>query len=145
MNPKRFKHFLQDTDKTLGKLVIQNSRLNQVFTNVIDKIDPSIRDHCKIASFKNNILLIHTDSSIWASKLRYYTSDILNILHDETNYNNIKSIRIKVIPETPLITTNKKPAYLSTTSALILKKLAESINDPKLRDSFLKIARHTKR
>ncbi|MGY6275881.1 DciA family protein [Methylomonas sp. MgM2] len=59
-------------------------------------LPPSIAEHADYCVVSGNRLLIYTDSSIWASQIRFYRDPILNGLGD-SGQQNITDVRVKIL------------------------------------------------
>jgi len=73
----------------------RNNRLNQSFKDVIK---PPMIDHCRIAHWRNNILVIAVDSGQWANKLRFEKINLLSKLRIN-GFPSISTIEIIVQPD----------------------------------------------
>lgn len=112
--------------------------------NTLKNMLPSpVNEHVSVANHVNNTLTIYTDSAAWAARLRFTIPDMLNSLNQNDKYTSVKTIRIKVQPhETPQPTMSYQKLSISTDTAILLKHVADTINDPELRESLLKLSRH---
>ena len=59
-------------------------------------LDLDIQNHFQLSNIEKDIATIVTDSSSWATRLRYNIPKILNIMNNQLNLVSIKTIRIKV-------------------------------------------------
>ena len=57
-----------------------------------------LNNHCQIANYSDQILIISTETAVWASKLRYCSAEILNYARNECGLVKLKKIQIKVVP-----------------------------------------------
>lgn len=146
------------TDNYLAKWMSDSKQLNAIVThtkNIIllrdqlrKYLQPPLRDFCTVATFSSTTLTMHTETSAFASKLRYIKYDILQFVQSHCGLSQIKKILIRVKPQYnqeqcfPQLYPTKR-ALLSKTSAELLKNFANSITDIPLRKSILKISRHT--
>jgi len=95
MLKKLFKHSHSNSD---GLLQIQQ-RLNQqgqTLKAVKTSLDDQLANHCVHIVVNNGTATLFTDSSIWASKLLYMRSPILQTLSDHTG-GRITSLKVKVL------------------------------------------------
>jgi len=101
-----------------------------------------LSDHVSVASLSNHTLTVHTSSAAWAARLRFKTPDMLATLNREKVDSPIKTIRIKVNP--PDFVRQKTPEKLSLSPATsqLLQNVADSISDPELRESLLRLSRN---
>ncbi len=57
-----------------------------------------LNQHCRVANLQNKILVIHTNSSLWATRLRYMAPDLLRQWGQNRTIPAIDQIEIKVRP-----------------------------------------------
>jgi len=157
--------------RQFSELVSSNDQLNKLYQHAKDicalneklhkHLAPSLRSHCNVANYSDETLTVNADTSAWASKLRYCIPDILEFAKLECGLTNLKTVRVRVSPihhkanqsktdqsktdQSKFSGTNPtRKARLSKKSADFIKNVAESINDPVLRKSILKISTHGK-
>ena len=136
---------LSNKKNEICKLYAHTERILSLELKLHSFLGSPLNKHCILANYSNNIFTLHADSSIWASKLRYYIPDILDFMQHECHLDTLKTIRIKVKPTT--VKTVKLPARrltLSTKSSKFIKDIANSMTDHELRASLLKLTKHSK-
>ena len=103
-----------------------------------------IRDHCILANIGEYSATFHTQSSAWATRLRFSTPELLDILHRQLNLTQIKSVRIKVsLPEGEFRYAKRRPKLALTRKASrLLKSYAESISYAELRTALEKLSQN---
>jgi hypothetical protein len=119
--------------------------LNQL---IIPLLDPSLQKYCQVANLSNGILVLLTANGSVATQIRYATPDLLKKLHGTHALKHIREIQSIVRPPLPPAGVERGPAKsklkpaapLSPETAAILLTMAETIEDPKLRDIMLSIA-----
>ncbi len=63
------------------------------------KILPSpLNQHCHVANWREKTLIIHTDSSLWATRLRYMTPFLIVSWQKELSMPTINKVIVKVRP-----------------------------------------------
>ncbi len=70
----------------------------------IQKIDKIFRaslphpleQHCYVANLRDKTLIIHADSSLWATHLRYMTPEILRSWHNNPTMPVIQHLKIRI-------------------------------------------------
>ncbi len=72
--------------------------LKQLDKIMLSSLPVPLNQHCRVANFRHKILVIHTDSSIWASRLRYMTPELLCQWQQNRAMPSIEQIEIKVRP-----------------------------------------------
>jgi hypothetical protein len=136
---------LSDNNRKLGALLQHVHFLRRLEDKLHAHLGPPLNTHCSLANFAKDTLTLHSDSSIWAAKLRYTAPDILSYLQNECKLSSLKNIRIKVIPTAgPTQKTSHKRLMLSATSARYLAEVATSMRDNDLQKSLFKLSRHGK-
>jgi len=147
--------------RQFNELVSSNDQLNKLYHHAKDicalneklhkYLAPSLRSHCNVANYSDETLTVNADTSAWASKLRYCIPDILKYAKLECGLTNLKTVRVRVSPihnetsQSEFPDTNPvRKAVISKKSADFIENVAESINDPVLRKSILKISTHGK-
>lgn len=90
--------FLNSETGVLGNLIQQIELLKILNQNLTSFLDSPLNAHCTVANYANDIMVLHTDSPVWASRLRYILPQLLNFMQDQCGLVSIKTIRIKVMP-----------------------------------------------
>ena len=117
------------------------NRLNQC---LLDCLPTELIGHVQIASFNKAELVLVTHSPVWASKLRYRADEVKRQLSTKTG-KVIKSVSISIHPGTaPLPAKKHKRPSLSMQSALQIKALADSVEDPSLKSTLGKLAKRAR-
>jgi hypothetical protein len=133
----------KDKSLSIAELCQKANLIQRVDQKLKKCLDPSLHDHFELANIKTDSVVILVNSSTWATRLRYNIPAILDALNNQLNFTTIKTVRIKVktlIPETSNKAENK--ISLSESSAQILLDVADSFNDPELKDCFLKLSKN---
>ncbi len=123
------------------KKVNQLSKLNRA---VQQKLDPELANQCRIANYRDNILILTTPSQAVGHKLRFAASDLLTTLRTEPDWCGLRSIKIQVRPKlmttvTPPIPNPIRPS-LSAHNAEILKSTATTIPFMPLQHALLRLS-----
>ena len=146
-NPVPVATLLSPRGKQLNPLIIEAKRLTQIKILLNQSLDYQIAEHIEVCKVEKNLLILLTDSPVWATRLRYMQQQIIGRLHQYALTKNISKISIKV---RPLNLKNQKPKQASRHMALsksaadqILEE-TQGISDPKLKAAFERIAKHAK-
>ena len=129
-------------NSTIGSLYTHSLEILKLQSALRSKLHPPLKDHVYITKVNPDNIIIYTDSPVWASKLRFLTTEILNIVKNIPSYKKIKTVRIKVSPSLSPISNNTNQISISPLTAKHLKQVAENINDSKLQSSLLKLAQN---
>lgn len=141
--PRPLYAFCSTSNSKVGLLLKHANFINQLQSELHKYLGQPLNAHCKIANYKKDTLILHADSPGWAAKLRYMTPDILGLMHQQFKLTDIKTIRVKVAPDSrKTFKTSKKPVTLSSKSAKLVNDVANTISDHALKTSLLKISRH---
>lgn len=152
---------MKNTVKSISDLLMPNQRelqtilskvkaiksLNQI---IIPMLPANLQKYCQIANLSQGVLTILTSNGSAAAELRYHLGDLLKMVRTVPTLKHIREIQSKVSPSSQPVgvergkTTKRpyKPSPLSQATADIMQAMAETIEDPKLRDIMLNIAQH---
>jgi len=142
--PEALNTLLKNKNSVLGKLCLHAKYLTQLEKKLCLFLESPLNTHCSVANLANDTLVLHSDSSAWASKLRYNIPAILNYMQHECNLTTLKTIRIKIkLPENSRQSgsAGNKPV-MSKASARYINQAAATMPDDDLRLSLLKLAKH---
>lgn len=146
-------HFLKKADEYLAhdnhdlRAILEKIKLLAKLNCKIEGyLDPAIARFCQVANIVNGkLILIATNGSV-ATQIRYQTSDLLEKVRKDKALSNITSIECKVRPHnqhsSPRMNTQpvKNAPPLSSQTAQVVKAIAETIEDKKLREVMMRIA-----
>jgi hypothetical protein len=104
---------------------------------------PPLDQHARVASLRDQVLVIQADSPAWAARIRYLVPELLGQLDASTGqFPRIQSIRVRVAVEP--CAQAREPAHrppVSVQAAVELRRQAETVSDDRLRDALLRLAR----
>ncbi|MEE4245450.1 MAG: DciA family protein [Kangiellaceae bacterium] len=93
---------LSDNAQGSLKFIFDNlSKIKQLEQIVKAKLDPKLREHCSIINYRDNIIVIATQSANWATRLKYQLPELLSQLRS-SGFPGLKSIDVLVQPDLPL-------------------------------------------
>ncbi len=94
----------------------------------------SVQQHC-------STLIVHTDSSAWASRLRYCSRDLRTKLRNKGVL--VRKIEVRVfISNQPKTRSTRHIHRLSQDNAKLIEATADNIQDAKLRAALKRLSRH---
>ena len=67
-----------------------------VLSAVQQHLPLDLADHCRAARFDGQRLVIHTDSPVWASRLRFFSNQLSSLLQNDLTM--LREIKVKLIP-----------------------------------------------
>jgi len=97
--------------------------------------------HCISVQQRDSRLIVHTNSSAWASRLRYFSRDLRAKLQG-------KGVHIQKIEVRVLINNQQKTHlarhvhHLSEANAKLIESTADSIQDANLRAALKRLSKH---
>ncbi len=143
-SPDTARRFLTSS-KHLQKL-LHNSRNQIRIFNIINQLLPEqLKTHCLGANLHDKQLTLFADSSIWASRLRYESADLLLKVREKQLPATKITVRVQMAP-LPKKPAKKKPAMrpvLSENTSKMLKQTADCLDDAALAESLKRLAKHT--
>ena len=97
--------------------------------------------HCLSAQQRGNTLILHTDSSAWASRLRYFSRNLRAKLRDKGML--VRKLEVRVfINNQPKQLSTRHVHHLSPDNAKLIEATADAIKDSKLRAALKRLSRH---
>ena len=140
--PHKIKEIFVESSENLSFLYFHAQSIIRLQNNLKAELPTPLNKHVTIANYDSNTLIIQTDSSAWAARLRFKIPELLAILKFKCGLSEIKSIRIKIkVPDGGQSLPGRNPG-LSDQASNFLINIANSISDPDLRQSLLKISKH---
>lgn len=140
------------SNQNLSALLRRNPQLQRIYshaktlqklqTQLENHLPPALADNCQVAACADGVLTLYTKSPAWAAKLRFQTAELLRIFQNDTTLGTIDTIRVKARPpeNTPGSVSEHRPQGLSAASAALLRQVAETTEDPDLRQTLLRLA-----
>ncbi|MFO8024128.1 DUF721 domain-containing protein [Thiohalophilus sp.] len=142
-SPRPLYKLLQGEKNQLADLITTTRRLRHLNQSLLSVLDQPLTDHCRIARYDSEQLVIQTDSPVWASRLRYYVPTLLQELKQNIpDLQGLKSIKIHVAPVTPAPVEKPPPQReISPAASRDIYAMAEAIEDPALRAALQRLGR----
>jgi hypothetical protein len=129
------------TETTLTRLQAR-SRDQSALLQQVRRLLPSPLDrHCLAAVLEADRLVLFTDSSAWASRLRYFARDLVFGLQQERVTVTKTAIRILVSNRQKKRKQRHIPR-ISQKNARLLRQIADDISDPALGAALRRLSRH---
>lgn len=126
---------------TLKQLLARSKQQAQLLERVRTLLPAPLQGHCTAAILKQNQLLLYTDASAWASRLRYLSRDLTRRLGKQGMGINKVTVRV-MLNARPARTEPRPGRRLSAENAALLDQTAEGIADPKLSSALRRLSRH---
>ncbi len=131
--------FLASSD-TLSQICNHIKKINGLQIKLGEFLGKPPAEHVAVADYRQNTLVLHTDSAAWAAKLRYRTPEILAAFKGDLP--GIRTVRIKVVPTAMLMRIPRRALKVSAGTAEGIRQAADQIADPALRSTLHSIARN---
>ena len=124
----------------------EQARRRQRLTRLLQEQLPSaLHGHCEVADLSADAVVLATDSTVWAARLRYYSPQILKHLAQHETVNP-RTIRIRVLPPTEPRPTQAAPQpSLSEQNRTLLRQAADGIDHPRLQEALRRLAARSER
>ena len=139
---KSLEHLLHSGE--LDKLLAHGARVAKANEALCNRLEAAVREHCRVANLKGDTAIVIADSPVWATKLRFQSGAMLEILRDR-GFPELRSVRIKVSPVN--VAREAAPRHgpqLSQSAASTLRRAAESTDDIELRAVLERLAGRSK-
>ncbi len=146
-NPVQIAKLLTVKSKQVNAVISEAKRLTEIKIIISQSLDQQLADHFEVAKACNGQLLLLVDSPVWATRIRYMQSEIINRLKNYGITKNIYNISIKVRPieySRQQTKNNNSPLSISKESAKRMLDEINSIADPELKSALLRITKHAK-
>jgi hypothetical protein len=136
-SPKSVRRLLKDKP-TLKFLELEISAQKALLENVRRLLPDDLADHCVAARKRDQQLILHADSPVWATRLRYNSPQLMSLL--QTTNPSLREIKIKlVLPRSD--TRRRLPgARHSDFAAAIIHDSAEDTKQPQLREALERLS-----
>jgi hypothetical protein len=131
---------LRDSD-VLHPLTHHSAKIATIQNVIKSHLDESLSQHLTVANFDEDAIILHASNSAWASRLRYNIPEIQNIARDQCNLPNLRTIRIKVVPEQQDREIQTREIQLSTETKTLISEIAETVESDDLKAALLRLVR----
>ena len=132
--------FLDSSDR-LSQICNHIEKNRELQTRLRKHLDSPLDQHVTVADYRQQTLVLHTDSAAWAARLRYRTPDVLKVF--KSAIPGIRTIRIKVAPPAAPERAPRRAQPISADSAGAIRQVADKIGDTALRTALYNIANNT--
>lgn len=123
------------------QLLKQNQAHSNLLTTIRELLPDSSQSHCLNVQLKYDELIVHVDSSGWATKLRFQLAALLPALRRQPGYHAATKITIRIQPpQTPRLSARLASSTMDPQTAQQIRELASAIRDETLRQTWLKLA-----
>lgn len=139
--PKKINNIISDSSQL--KNLIQLSQQQQKILNIIKQLLPkSLAAHCISAQHIDQSVKVFTDSSVWASKLRFQSKNLCKELSAQGIATDKIDVRVSPQSETHSNTSKSRSSrLLSNQAAETILQTADSISDANLKLALQRLAK----
>ena len=141
-SPKSVHQLLRDRP-TLKRIESEISAQQALLGQVRRLLPEDLAGHCLAARLHDRHMTLHVDSPVWATRLRYLTNQILNLLRPD--HPSLQGIKIKLLPARQAPVPGRRTARRSDVAAAIIHDSARDTNSPQLREALQRLSRALKR
>ena len=138
---KSVRHLLQDKP-TLKSLELEINAQNALLQQVRQFLPGDLMERCRAAQIRDQRLVLHTESPVWATRLRYLAPQLLSLLRHE--HPGLTGVTVKVLLERQSCTTRQNAARRSDVAAAIIHESARDTKHPALRAALERLSKSLK-
>ncbi|MDR9468941.1 DciA family protein [Marinospirillum sp.] len=120
----------------LGDILGQAEKLKHIETLVLQKLPEDSRDFYRVGNFQQGRLVLLTSSAIHLTRFRYLKPQLLADLSECLP--ELSTIELKIRPLPPEPRKEKKGQPISGNTREKLRKLAEEVDNPKLKEALIR-------
>lgn len=140
-SPKSVRRLLLDKP-TLKFLDREVAAQGELLTQVRQSLPRELAAHCVNAQLHDSRLTLHTDSPVWATRLRYLSAQLISVLKHA--HPGLREIKVKLLVERKAPPRRRDPAHKSDVAAALLRDMAGDTEQTSLRDALLRLSRSVK-
>lgn len=142
------------TSKRIGKLLIspasglqnilEKAAILQQLTHTLRRsLDTPLNQHVCVANIRNHTLVIAADSPVWITRVRFHSSEILQLMRQETGLKQLTKVHFKVINSpTQGQEFVSSPNTMTESAADLLESTASRIKDHALKSAIQRLSRN---
>lgn len=135
-SPRSVRRLLNDKP-TLKRLQLELSAQRALLNAVRRCLPDEIQPHCVAAQKRDRLLILHTDSAVWATRLRYLAPKVVSLLHND--YPSLREVKVRLF----IAPGQRKPsphvARRSDAAAQIIHDSARETKQPQLQAALRRL------
>jgi hypothetical protein len=136
-SPKSIRHLLKGKP-SLRLLELEISAQKALLASVKQALPVNLTAHCVAAQLRGPELVLHVDSPVWATRIRYLAPELLSQL--QLDYPAAQTIRIRQLPPRSPRQTAVTPARHSDFAARIIHDSALDTKQPQLKAALERLS-----
>ena len=144
-SPKKINSII-NRSQHLKNLLLISRQQEQILNSIKQLLDTQLAAHCISAHYSKQCLRLYTDSSVWASRLRFQSKSLAKQL--TANGLTAHKIDVRVIPKSEKrapANKSRSARKISGQTAQNIAQTAGSIEDENLEAALLKLAKSVTR
>jgi hypothetical protein len=132
---------MESASHLINSKILKKARLLAKLTKLIRACLPiDCQQHISVSGIENFQLILISDSPVWASKIRLYSQNMIQMLEENTNI-RVSKVRIKQSqPKRVIEKPAPKARHLKSNTAEMIKQTADSISDADLQQALNHLA-----
>lgn len=141
-SPKSVRRILKDKP-TLKFLELEISAQKALLENVRRLLPADLAGHCVAAQKRDQQLVLHADSPVWATRLRYAAPQLLSLL--KSSQPSLRGIKVKLVLNRSVSRRKLPGARHSDFAAAIIHDSAQDTKQGQLREALERLSLALKR
>lgn len=150
---KNFRQLAENTSSPLYAYLRHGRELARLDRLLDGALTENERPHCRVANFSGDTLVLNTDTSAWAARLRFSAPDLLEQLRRHRPLASLRRIHFRVgkqafaSPNDPGANGTRpvKPLReLSDSARTLIGQLADGVRDEEIRAALKRLANRDK-
>lgn len=141
-SPKSVRHLLKDKP-TLKLLELEISAQKALLAQVCQVLPGDLAAHCVAAQQRDRQLILHADSPVWATRLRYLAPQLLSVL--QPAHPTLHQVTVRLL----VARTTRQPVHTSArrsdAAAAIIHDSAKDTKQAELREALQRLSHALKR
>lgn len=140
------KHLQQKQRGHLARVMTQTRQLAELSKIFLAYLPPNFHAHAILAKMDSEGWVVQTDSSTWATRLRYSLPNIRQQLGKQLGI-QLPPPKVRIVPHDLDLPTLPPPRRISVTNEMVdtLESAARDLSDPRLGAAMMRLADHARR
>ena len=129
-----------------ARLMAQARLLTELDNQLQTLLAPPLQQHCRVLALREQVLVLAADSPVWAARLRFHAPQLLRQFSLPQSA-RLRSIRVRVY-QAQYSNPASPPSQVrlpGPRGAAAIRQAAETVSDPALKTSLLRLASHSER
>ena len=140
-SPKPVRHLLKEKP-TLRRIGHELETRSTLLADMRQCLPAELAAHCLSAGLRDGTLVVHTDSPVWATRLRYLAPQLTSVMAHE--HPALREIKVKVAIEDNRRPRQHNAANKSDLAAAIIHDNARHTKQASLRNALMRLSRALK-